>query len=45
MRAARLATGAAETPATSPLALAVPALLLALAVVGLGISSYLTYTH
>jgi uncharacterized membrane protein len=45
MRAARLATGATETPATSPLALAVPALLLALAVAGLGISSYLTYTH
>ena len=45
MRAARLATGATETPPTTALALAVPALLLALAVAGLGISSYLTYTH
>ena len=45
MRAARLATGATETPPTAALALAVPALLLALAVAGLGISSYLTYTH
>jgi len=45
VRAARLATGATEVPATTALALAVPALLLALAVVGLGISSYLTYTH
>ena len=45
MRAERPATGATETPATTALALAVPALLLALAVVGLGVSSYLTYTH
>lgn len=45
MRAAGLATGATETPPTAALALVVPALLLALAVAGLGISSYLTYTH
>jgi len=45
MRPARPATGATETPPTAALALAVPALLLALAVAGLGISSYLTYTH
>jgi uncharacterized membrane protein len=45
LRAARLATGATETPATTALALAVPALLLVLVVAGLGISSYLTYTH
>jgi len=40
-----MATGATETPPTAALALAVPALLLALVVAGLGISSYLTYTH
>ena len=45
MRAGRRATGAAESPATTTLALAVPALLLALAVAGLGVSSYLTYAH
>jgi uncharacterized membrane protein len=45
VRTARLTTGATETPPSAALALAVPALLLALAVAGLGISSYLTYTH
>jgi uncharacterized membrane protein len=45
LRAARLTTGATGTPPSAALALAVPVLLLALAVVGLGISSYLTYTH
>ena len=45
MRAARLATGAARAPSTTALALAVPSLLLVLAVVGLGISSYLAYAH
>jgi uncharacterized membrane protein len=45
VRAPRLAIGGTETPATGLLALAVPALLLALAVAGLGVSSYLTYTH
>jgi uncharacterized membrane protein len=45
LRAARLATGGTETPTTTALGLAVPALLLALAVAGLGISSYLSYTH
>jgi len=45
LRAARLATGVTETPPTAALARAVPALLLVLAVAGLGISSYLTYTH
>ena len=44
MRAVRPAT-AAETPAAAHLALAVPALLLALSLVGLGISSYLSYAH
>jgi uncharacterized membrane protein len=43
--AERLATGTTESPATTALALAVPAVLLVLAVAGLGISSYLTYTH
>ncbi len=45
MRAARLASDATESRAARRLALAVPALLLALALVGLGISSYLSYTH
>ena len=45
MRAERLAAGAAGEPAAPSLALAVPALLLVLAVAGLGVSSYLTYTH
>jgi len=45
LKAARPATGTTETPPAGALALAVPALLLVLAVVGLGISSYLTYTH
>ena len=43
MRAERLAASAVGGPATP--ALAVPALLLVLAVAGLGISSYLTYAH
>jgi len=45
LNSARPATGATETPAATALAVAVPALLLVLAVVGLGISSYLSYTH
>ena len=45
MKAARPTTGATETPPGAALALAVPALLLVLAVVGLGVSSYLSYTH
>jgi len=44
LRAARLAIRRDESPSTT-FALAVPALLLALAVTGLGVSSYLTYTH
>lgn len=43
MRAERLTAGVARRP-TLP-AIAVPAFLLLLAVAGLGISSYLTYTH
>jgi uncharacterized membrane protein len=45
MRAGRPATRAAEAPPTTPFALAAPALLLVLVVAGLGISSYLSYTH
>ena len=45
MRAARLAGADSEGVAAPALALAVPALLLALSVGGLGISSYLAYTH
>jgi uncharacterized membrane protein len=44
VRATRLAT-ADETLGSSYLAVAVPALLLALSLAGLGISSYLSYTH
>jgi uncharacterized membrane protein len=45
LKAARPTAGATETPPGPALALAVPALLLVLAVVGLGVSSYLSYTH
>ena len=45
MRAARLAGADSDGVAAPALALAVPALLLALSVAGLGISSYLAYTH
>lgn len=45
MRAARLAGADSEGVAAPALAVAVPVLLLALSVAGLGISSYLTYTH
>ena len=45
MRAARVATGPAEEPSAPVLAVAVPALLALLSIAGLGISSYLTYTH
>ena len=45
MRAARLAGADDEGVAAPALAFAVPALLLALSVAGLGISSYLAYTH
>jgi len=43
--AERVATGPREEPSAPALALAVPALLAVLAIAGLGISSYLTYTH
>jgi len=43
--ATRVAAGATEEPGAPALALAVPALLLVLAVAGLGISGYLTYVH
>lgn len=45
MRTAHLETDAAEAPATAALALAVPAVLALLAIAGLGVSSYLAYTH
>jgi len=45
VRAARVATGPAEEPSAPVLAVAVPALLALLSIAGLGISSYLTYTH
>lgn len=45
MRAARPAGADSERVAAPALAIAVPALLLALSVAGLGISSYLAYTH
>jgi len=45
MRAARVAASPAEEPSMPVLAVAVPALLAVLAVAGLGVSSYLTYTH
>ena len=45
MRAARLAGADGEGVAAPVLGVAVPALLLALSVAGLGISSYLAYTH
>jgi uncharacterized membrane protein len=45
LKAARLAGAGSEGAATPALAIAVPALLLALSVAGLGISSYLAYTH
>lgn len=45
MRTVPLETGPTDAPPTAALAVAVPALLLVLAVAGLGVSSYLTYTH
>jgi len=45
MRAARLAGAGGEGVAAPALAVAVPAVLLALSLAGLGISSYLAYTH
>jgi uncharacterized membrane protein len=45
MRAARVVAGTDEGTTAPALALVVPVLLLMLAVAGLGISSYLSYTH
>ncbi len=45
MRTAHLETDATEAPAAAALALAVPAVLVLLAMAGLGVSSYLAYTH